>query len=221
MTRRETIVQGVGINDADYRVVKNITVGHTPEGKQIRKRVWQCPIYACWKDMIYRTSGKNRLVWYEECSVSKEWLRFSKFREWALPKFYEGLVLDKDILVKGNTLYSGDTCEFVPIYLNNLFRVQRKSQKLPLGVNLRHGKSSKRVYRACASVGGVHKHIGNFGDPVLAHWAWLEYKAGILEDALKRYSEEDYCRTNVQEAVEARIEGIRDSLRNKEVVHSI
>ena len=41
----------------------------------------------------------------------------------------EGRYLDKDILVRGNKLYSPDTCLFVPQEINNLLTVQNKRGK--------------------------------------------------------------------------------------------
>lgn len=218
MARRHTTVYGVGINDANYRVVENTTIGYTSEGKQIQQKVWQCPIYSCWKDMIRRTTSEDRVIWYEDCGVASEWLRFSNFRSWALPRFCEGLQLDKDIIIKANNTYSEQTCEFVPTYLNNIFRVVRKGLDLPIGVTLKCNKGCKPFYRASISINNRHKHIGHFDNPLLAHWAWLEHKVGAVEDLLKRYSQEDYCKPIVFDAVSSRLLDIKKSLVDKERV---
>lgn len=78
---------------------------------------------------------------YKECSVCEEWynpefagkhLRQNKnpyraaFYQWVREHFYsiEGqptVQLDKDIRVKGNKVYSPQTCMFVPMSINSFF----------------------------------------------------------------------------------------------------
>jgi hypothetical protein len=66
---------------------------------------------------------------YEGCAVCEEW-QISKqaFLEWIFKNYYEvdneRMELDKDILVKGNRVYSPSTCCFVPHSINNEFNAQ-------------------------------------------------------------------------------------------------
>jgi hypothetical protein len=68
--------------------------------------------------------------------------------------------LDKDILVKGNKVYSPDACVFVPQCINILFTKSHKShktkEKLPMGVNF---DSKRNKYRAYCSIKKVYKII--------------------------------------------------------------
>ena len=49
--------------------------------------------------------------------------------------------LDKDILYKGNRIYSPETCVFVPSSINVLFTHKPiKQNNLPIGCNYNHGK---------------------------------------------------------------------------------
>lgn len=51
---------------------------------------------------------------YRGCSVCDEWLNFQNFGEWYDENYYEVpnevMDLDKDILHKGNKIYSPDNC---------------------------------------------------------------------------------------------------------------
>lgn len=97
--------------------------------------------YRCWINMLHRCYDdkihKKRPT-YIGCTVCEEWHNFQVFAEWYEENFYqvdeEEMHLDKDILVKGDKIYSPDTCIFVPIRINSLFRTNTSSN-LPQGVS--------------------------------------------------------------------------------------
>jgi hypothetical protein len=66
---------------------------------------------------------------YIGCSVAEDWHNFQNFAKWFEknynPETMHKWQLDKDILVKGNKIYSPETCCFVPSEINNLF-IKRK-----------------------------------------------------------------------------------------------
>jgi len=85
--------------------------------------------YDTWKSMIYRCYNKNRqkdCPTYKGCSVCEEWHNFQNFAKWYNDNYYkvedEKMELDKDILIKGNKIYSPDTCIYVPSYINQIFK---------------------------------------------------------------------------------------------------
>jgi hypothetical protein len=73
-------------------------------------------MYSVWKSMLRR---------YKDCSVDSQWCNFQVFAKWHEknynPETMKGWHLDKDILVKGNKIYSPKTCCFVPFQINSLF----------------------------------------------------------------------------------------------------
>lgn len=130
-----SLVHGVGVNDADY-------VTHKEKNKKV---IWRCPFYLKWKQMLrrcYCPLWHKQYPTYIGCSVCPEWRYFSKFRLWMENQKWEGMALDKDILVKGNRVYGSDTCCFIPTAINSLFCSGRKKKNnLPEGVKLtRNGK---------------------------------------------------------------------------------
>ena len=75
---------------------------------------------------------------YKEITVCKEWKCFQVFAEWYENNYKSHMQdwqLDKDILIKGNKIYSPETCCFVPSDINSLFiRKQNHRGKYPVGV---------------------------------------------------------------------------------------
>ena len=97
--------------------------------------------YRLWNNMInrcYNEKELNRNPTYKDCHVSEDWRYLSNFKEWCNRQIgfeQEDWHLDKDILVKGNKVYSEDTCCFVPKEINLLFtKADRIRGKYPVGV---------------------------------------------------------------------------------------
>lgn len=84
--------------------------------------------YEVWRDMLRRCYDEKHMKnhkSYEGCSVCEEWHNFSNFKKWFDVNYYEleneAITLDKDILIKGNKIYSPNTCIFVPKSINSMF----------------------------------------------------------------------------------------------------
>jgi hypothetical protein len=95
-----TLLQGVGINDR--------SVSATLNGKMTKE-------YDLWHAMLKRCYSKPYLEkqpTYIGCSVSDTFLYYHLFYNWCQTQVgfgKEGYQLDKDLLIKGNKLYSEDT----------------------------------------------------------------------------------------------------------------
>lgn len=108
-------VQGIGHNDEKYpsRV----------DGKKTRE-------YITWKGVLLRCTENSwiRRPSYTGTTCSENFKSYSFFYEWCnkqvgfrnIDDNMEIWQLDKDLLVKGNKLYSEDNCVFVPKKINNL-----------------------------------------------------------------------------------------------------
>ena len=73
--------------------------------------------YICWRDMLrrcYSAKYQEKQPTYKGCRVCDDWLYYSNFKNWYDKSYYEvenkTSQLDKDILIKGNKVYSPDTC---------------------------------------------------------------------------------------------------------------
>ena len=122
-------VCGVGVNDV---------VGSSSSHKEIR---------ILWKSILDRCYGRV-VEAYKDCSICERWEHLSNFID-DIQKmenfdklFKQGWSLDKDILVKGNKVYSPDTCCIVPKEINQLFIYQKRSRgDYPIGVILNNTKT--------------------------------------------------------------------------------
>ena len=97
--------------------------------------------YALWKGMLrrcYSPKEQAKNPTYEGCTVSENFKSYEYFYEWCQEQKGFGLPdwqLDKDLLVKGNKVYSEDTCCFLPRVLNSAIANKRSEvNKIPIGV---------------------------------------------------------------------------------------
>lgn len=79
-----------------------------------------------WRSMIlrcYSTESNRSFASYADKTVCEEWRSFLLFKLWFIEKvnsghYKEGWHLDKDLLFKGNKVYSPTTCVFIPKEIN-------------------------------------------------------------------------------------------------------
>ena len=127
--------------------------------------------YYLWTRLLARAYNINyhdKFPTYKDVEVCKEWYNFQNFAEWCYSqKFFntkddkgKSYQLDKDILAKGNRVYSPETCCFVPSEVNNLLLSSRANRgNLPVGVTLFKRDNN---YTARMSVSGRCKQLGYF-----------------------------------------------------------
>lgn len=159
---------------------------------------WVCSInnkttkeYNLWIYMLkrcYDKRYKETRPTYLDCCVGANFLNFQYFAEWCnnqmgfnLPDYQ----LDKDILVKGNKVYSEDTCAFVPRQVNALLIDSKKRRgEYPVGVN--YDKSSGK-YKAQIRKYGKNHHIGLYSSPEEACAAYKTAKKDYTKDLICLY----------------------------------
>lgn len=139
-----------------------------------------------WSSMIQRCydSSVPRLVRaYKDCSVHPDWHNFQNFAKWFEENYKEGFELDKDVLIKGNKVYSADTCCFVPQEINKLFTNRSNTRGLyPIGVC-----KWKNEFKATISINNECVHLGYFKTPELAFEAYKKAKEKEIKRLAKLY----------------------------------
>lgn len=167
---RRAPLHGLGINDADYIVQPIIN------GKHLR-----CPYYSKWSSMLMRCYCKKyqeKNPTYVGCTVSAEWLTFSNFKRWMISQDWRGKVLDKDLIVAGNKIYSPETCIFVSAAINGLFCDSAAIRgKYPQGVSFEVRRSKFVTY---CKVGGRQKFISYSETQEEAEMNYLKFKIDLV-----------------------------------------
>ena len=163
------LVYGVGIYEKGEYVCKISYAGKYQATKE----------YMLWRGMLRRCSDKHQQKHptYIGCLVSDNFKSFQYFAEWCnnqigfgLPKYQ----LDKDILVKGNKVYSEHTCAFVPDCLNMvLVKNDARRGQYPVGV---YFNRPTQKFMAYLSVNSRHQNLGLFSTPEEAFLAYKEAK---------------------------------------------
>ena len=148
--------------------------------------------YIRWHDMMnrcYNDKFHKRQPQYQGCTVCEEWHNFSNFKVWYNENKYGNgaLDLDKDILLKGNMVYSPETVCFVPHIINTLFLSGKRNRgKYPIGV---YFEKAKGKYRACLSWNEKQMKLGTYDSPEDAFNKYKQCKEEIIKNIAEQYKE--------------------------------
>lgn len=108
-------------------------------------------VYNKWSNMMYRCYDQEfhiKAPYYKSCYVCVEWHNFQTFAQWYYSQPYvgPGYQLDKDILFRGNTLYSPMTCALIPAAINAAATPGTlQNGELPRGINMRGSKYRVKI----------------------------------------------------------------------------
>lgn len=148
-------------------------------------------VYICWHAMVARCNSSKvhqKQPTYKDCEVCKEWRKISSFKEWFDKHYVDGWALDKDILVKGNKVYSPDTCCFVPQEINALFvKKQRVRGECPIGVSF---CKNNQKFRAQMHKNGKMCGIGYYKTPEEAFYAYKKAKESYIKEVADKWRDQ-------------------------------
>lgn len=172
------LVCGHGFNDGKYPTKIN--------GIRVPQyRTWRSMLYRCYMEEFH-----NRSPHYKDCVVSENFLNYSYFYEWYndnnLSKDHS-FQLDKDLITKGNKLYSEENCVMLPVRINNtLIRKESVRGKHPIGV---YWASQMNKFGSCVGFDNRNIALGYFDNELDAFNAYKAAKELRIKQLAEEYKE--------------------------------
>ena len=183
-------VLGVGIIGLKYNTVNKV--------KNIKE-------YDLWYDMLercYDKKCKEKYPAYKNATCCKEWLNFENFYEWLnsqenFKKWHdeERWCLDKDIIFKGNKIYSPKTCCLVSNRVSCLF-TKNDSRRGDYPIGVIYNKKVEKYVARISKMGDNGKYrecLGYYDTPEQAFQAYKKAK----ESYIKQVAQEEYAKGNI------------------------
>ena len=152
--------------------------------------------YDIWKSMLrrcYSDDFKKKRPTYIGCEVSDNFKNYEYFYEWCNSQVGFGndgdgnpFQLDKDLLVKGNKVYSENTCVFIPSEINSLLINCTASRGENLIGVCWHKKGKAFEARVRKNKGGS-EHLGLFKTEIEAFNAYKEAKESYIKELANKW----------------------------------
>ena len=146
--------------------------------------LWQNMLKRCYSDTL-----KKKYPTYEGCEVSEKFKSYEYFYEWCHKQIgfgNEGWHLDKDLLTKGNKVYSENACVFIPQEINNVLtkRTASRGENL-IGV---YWDKTKKAFKArvCKNK-GKSEYLGLFKTEIEAFNAYKQAKESFVKEQANKW----------------------------------
>ena len=152
--------------------------------------------YDLWNSMLrrcYSDNSKKKRPTYEGCEVSDKFKSYEYFYEWCHSQIGFGnegngnpFHLDKDLLVKGNKVYSEDSCVFLPSEINMvLVKCTASRGEYLIGVSW-YSKSKTFIAQVNKNK-GKREHLGFFKTELEAYNAYKTAKESFVKEQAEKW----------------------------------
>ena len=175
-------VYGVGALGTKYPITINGV-------KTKEYKLWQSMLQRCYSDSAY---NKQRPT-YIDCEVSDNFKSYEYFYEWCHKQIGFGVdgngnpfQLDKDLLIKGNKVYSEDSCVFLPQEINTLLVKNTASRGEHL-IGVSWSKTNKAFRAMINKNKGKPEHLGYFKTELEAFNAYKEAKESFVKEQAEKW----------------------------------
>ncbi len=148
--------------------------------------------YTLWCSMLkrcYSDGFKKQRPTYEGCEVSSKFKSYEYFYEWCHKQIgfgVDGFEIDKDLLVKGNKVYSETTCVFLPQEINTLLIKSTASRGEHL-IGVYWHNASKSFVARVAKNKGKQEHLGYFKTEIEAFNAYKKAKESFIKEQAEKF----------------------------------
>lgn len=148
--------------------------------------------YRLWMDMLrrcYSDGFRKKNPTYKDCEVSDNFKSYEYFYEWCQNQIgfnVEGWHLDKDLLVKGNKVYSENTCVFIPQEINSmLIKSDKRRGEYLIGACWH--KKGKAFVATVNKNKGKSEHLGLFNTELEAFNAYKTAKESFIKEQANKW----------------------------------
>ena len=148
--------------------------------------------YNRWHSMLercYSDNFKKRHLTYEGCEASENFKSYEYFYEWCQKQIgfnNEGWHLDKDLLIKGNKVYSEDSCVFLPQEINKILTKRTTSRGEHL-IGVCWSKTNKAFAAQVNKNKGRREHLGFFNTELEAYKAYKIAKEAFVKEQAEKW----------------------------------
>ena len=148
--------------------------------------------YDLWKSMVrrcYSDKYQKKYPTYEGCKVSDNFKSYEYFYEWCNKQTgfgNKGFDLDKDLLVKGNKVYSEYSCIFLPNEINLLLTKRTASRGNHL-IGVYYHKRGKVFMAQVSKNKGKQEKLGSFNTELEAFNAYKIAKESFVKEQANKW----------------------------------
>ena len=150
--------------------------------------------YELWKNMLkrcYNDDCKKKQPTYEDCEASENFKYYEYFYEWCHKQIgfgNEGWQLDKDLLVKGNKVYSENTCVFIPREINSLL-IKREASRGEHLIGVCWCSKDKAFIAQVRKNKGKREWLGYFKTEIEAFKAYKTAKEAFVKEQANKWKD--------------------------------
>ncbi len=155
----------------------------------------QAKEYVLWKSMLercYSDTLKKKYPTYEGCEASENFKYYEYFYEWCRKQVgfgNDGFELDKDLLIKGDKVYSETICVFLPNEINSLLtKSTAKRGEYLIGVSW--SETNKAFVARVSRNKGKPEYLGYFNTEIEAFNAYKQAKESFIKEQAEKWKGE-------------------------------
>ena len=153
----------------------------------------ECALWYSMLQRCYSDDFKKKRPTYEGCEVSDNFKNYEYFYEWCNKQIGFGndgngnpFQLDKDLLVKGNKVYSENTCVFIPSEINSLLINCTASRGEHL-IGVYWSKIANAFVARVSRNKGGSEHLGLFNTEIEAFNAYKQAKENYIKELANKW----------------------------------
>ena len=151
--------------------------------------LWSGMLKRCYSNTNVCDASNNKYPTYIDCEVSDKFKSYEYFYEWCHKQIGFGNQdwhLDKDLLVKGNKVYSEDSCVFIPQEINSLLIKSNTSRGEHL-IGVCWDKRHKAFKAQVGKSKGKQENLGFFKTELEAFNAYKKAKESFVKEQANKW----------------------------------